>query len=144
MYSVIQVLPFLIDLSGSIHYGKWDIEIYYYYVTVSAFSSMNEFHICGCPNVKYIYIYNCNVFLVNCPFITFSLVSKKNFNWSIANLQCCVFHIQQSDSVLHIHILFFPYNLFHYDLFQDIESSSPNFIVGPCHLSILYVIVCIC
>ena len=63
---------------------KWDIEIYHYCVTVSAFSSMNAFHMCGCPNVKYIYIYNCNMFLMNWPFIAFFLVYKKIFNWCIA------------------------------------------------------------
>ena len=47
--------------------------------------------------------------------------------------------IQQSDSV--IDILF--HILFHFGLSQDIEYSSLCYTVGPCCLSILYVIVCI-
>ena len=36
------------------------------------------------------------------------------------------------------------YILFHYGLSQDIEYGSPRYTVGPCDLSILYVIVGIC
>ena len=50
--------------------------------------------------------------------------------------------VQQSDSVIHICILFLI--LFHYGLSQDIESSSLCYTVGPCCLSILYILVCIC
>ena len=45
-------------------------------------------------------------------------------------------------SYTHIQILF--YIIFHYDLSQDIEYSSLCNTVGPCWLSILYIIVCIC
>ena len=49
---------------------------------------------------------------------------------------------QQSDSVIHvIYILF--HILFHYGISQDIEYSSLCYTVGPCCLSILYIIVCI-
>ena len=34
--------------------------------------------------------------------------------------------------------------LFHYGLLQDTEYSSLCYTVGPCCLSILYIIVCIC
>ena len=34
--------------------------------------------------------------------------------------------------------------LFHYRLLQDIENSSLSYTVGPCCLSILYTVVCIC
>ena len=50
--------------------------------------------------------------------------------------------VQQSDSVLHVYILF--HILSHYGLSQDIEYSSLGYTVGPCCLSILYIIVCIC
>ena len=43
---------------------------------------------------------------------------------------------------IYIHILF--HILFHYGLSQDIEYSSLCYTVGPCCLSILYIIVCIC
>ena len=42
----------------------------------------------------------------------------------------------------YIYILFLI--LFHYGLSQDIENSSLHYTVGPCCLSILYIVVCIC
>ena len=45
--------------------------------------------------------------------------------------------IQQSDSVIHIYILF--HIIFHYGLSQDIEYSFLCYTVGPCCLSILYI-----
>ena len=50
--------------------------------------------------------------------------------------------VQQSDSVVHIYILF--HILFHYGLSQDIGYSPLCCTVGPCCLSILDIIVCIC
>ena len=50
--------------------------------------------------------------------------------------------VQQSDSVLHVYILFqihFPYRFL-----QNIECSSLGYTVGPCWLSILYLVVCLC
>ena len=41
---------------------------------------------------------------------------------------------QQSDSIIHIYILFQIH--FHYRLLQDIEYSSLCYTVGPCYLSI--------
>ena len=49
--------------------------------------------------------------------------------------------VQQSDSVKHMYV--YIYILFHYGLSQDIESTSLRYPVGPCCLSILYIIVCI-
>ena len=54
--------------------------------------------------------------------------------------------VQQSDSVIHIYriyiyILF--YILFHYRLLHVIEYSFLCYTVGPCYLSILYIVVCI-
>ena len=43
----------------------------------------------------------------------------------------------------YIYILFLFQILFHYRLLQDIEYSSLCYTVGPCCLSILYVVVCI-
>ena len=53
--------------------------------------------------------------------------------------------VQQNDSVIHIYIYiyFFFYIFFHYRLFQDIEYSSMCYTIGPCWLSVLYIIVCI-
>ena len=47
--------------------------------------------------------------------------------------------IEQSDSVIHIYILFLDSFL----LVKDIEYSSLHYTVGACKLSSLYVIVCI-
>ena len=56
--------------------------------------------------------------------------------------------VQQSDSV--IYTIYIIYNIyisfqvtFHYRLLQDIEYSSLCYTVGPCCLSILYIVVCI-
>ena len=43
---------------------------------------------------------------------------------------------------IRIYILF--HTLFHYGLSQDIEYSSPCYTIGPCCLSVLYKILCIC
>ena len=47
--------------------------------------------------------------------------------------------VQKSDSVIHAYTLFIFF--FHYGLSQDIEYSSLCYTVGPCCLSILYIIV---
>ena len=44
--------------------------------------------------------------------------------------------------ILQVYILF--HILFHYGLLQDIKYSSLCYTVGPCCLSILYIVVCIC
>ena len=72
-------------------------------------------------------------------YFIFLILSK--YSWS----QCCVdFCCAQSDSVICIYILL--HVLFHYGLSQDIEwyTVGPWYIVGPCCLSILYIVVCIC
>ena len=48
--------------------------------------------------------------------------------------------IQQSDSGIYVHTLFFSI-LFHYSLSQDIEYSSLCYTANPCCLSILYMVV---
>ena len=55
--------------------------------------------------------------------------------------------VQQGDSdiyiiYIHTHNLF--HVLFHYGLLQDIEYSSLCYTVGPCCLSIWYIVLCIC
>ena len=56
--------------------------------------------------------------------------------------------VQQSDLATYIHIYICIYTLFqilfHYRLLEDIEHSSLCYTVGPCWLSILYIVVCIC
>ena len=51
--------------------------------------------------------------------------------------------VQKSDVILYIHVYILVHILFHYSLSQDIEYNSLGYIVGPCCLSILYVVVCI-
>ena len=51
--------------------------------------------------------------------------------------------VQRSDSVIHMGTFFFKI-LFHYGLLQDIEYRFVCCKVGPCWLSILYLIVSIC
>ena len=50
--------------------------------------------------------------------------------------------LQQSDSVIDIYFLF--HILYHYGLLQDAEYSSLGYTVGPCCLSNLYILICIC
>ena len=65
------------------------------------------------------------------------------FFWSIVGLQCFRCTSQWfSYTYIYISILF--QILFHYRLLQDIEYSSLCHTVGPCWLSILYIVVCIC
>ena len=45
--------------------------------------------------------------------------------------------VQQSDSAIHIYILF--HSLFHYGLSQDIGYSSLCYTVGPCHRTLLFI-----
>ena len=66
------------------------------------------------------------------------------FYWRIVDLQCSVSFccLAKWFSYTYTYILF--HILFHDGLSQDIEYSSLCYKVGPCCLSILYVIVCIC
>ena len=52
--------------------------------------------------------------------------------------------VQQSDSVLHTYMSILFQILCPYMLLQDTEHSSQCYRVGPCWLSILYIVVCIC
>ena len=67
------------------------------------------------------------------------------FNWNIVDLQCCIGFrcTAQWFSYTYIYIYFFQI-LFPYRLLQNIEYSSLCYTVGPCWLSILYIVGCIC
>ena len=52
--------------------------------------------------------------------------------------------VQQSESVIHIHISTLLQTLFPYRSLQCAEKSSLCYTVGPHQLSILYIVVCIC
>ena len=52
--------------------------------------------------------------------------------------------VQQSDSVIHIHVSILFQILFPFRLLQSIEQSSLCYTVDPCRLSILNIVVCIC
>jgi len=56
----------------------------------------------------------------------------------------CQFLLYSKVMQLYIYIYILFHILFHYGLPQDIEESSLVCAIGPCCLSILYVIVCIC
>ena len=69
------------------------------------------------------------------------------FYWSIVDLQCCVnfCYIAKWSSYIYIYVYICNLHiLFHDGLSQDTEHSSLCSTVGPCCLSLLYVIVCIC
>ena len=52
--------------------------------------------------------------------------------------------VQQSDSVIHIHVSIVFQILFLFRLLQNTEQSSLCYTVGPCLLSILNIVVCTC
>ena len=52
--------------------------------------------------------------------------------------------VQQSDSVIHIHVSILFQILFPFRLLQNTEQSSLCYTVGPCRLSILNIVVCTC
>ena len=52
--------------------------------------------------------------------------------------------IQKSDSVINIHVSILFQILFPFRLLQSIEQRSLWYTVGPCWLSILHIVVCIC
>ena len=45
---------------------------------------------------------------------------------------------------VYVCVCVFFFSLFHYVLLQDIEYSALCYAVGPCYLSILYMVVCVC
>ena len=51
--------------------------------------------------------------------------------------------VQQSDSVIHIHVSILFQIRFPFSLLQHIEQSSLCYTVGPCWLPILNIVVCI-
>ena len=55
-----------------------------------------------------------------------------------------IYYVTYTLYVYYIYIYILFYILFHYGLSQDIDYSSLCYMVGPCYLSILYIIVCIC
>ena len=74
-----------------------------------------------------------------CFFFNFNLLFiQVSLNYNVVLITA----VQQSDPIKYIYILF--HVLFHCGLSQDIEYSSLSCTVGPCWLSILYIIVCIC
>ena len=52
--------------------------------------------------------------------------------------------VQQSDSVINVHVSILFQILFPFRLLQSTEQSSLGSTVGPCWLSILYIAVCTC
>ena len=52
--------------------------------------------------------------------------------------------VQQSDSVIHVHVSILFQILFSFILLHNIEQSSLCYTVGPCWLSILNIAVCTC
>ena len=61
-------------------------------------------------------------------------------HWTTREFPVLVSSVQQSDSVLPTYIFILFQILFHYRLLQDIEYSSLCYTVGPCWLSILYIV----
>ena len=85
-----------------------------------------------------------NVYQILCPEVQLFFFFF-NFYWSIVDLQCCFSSgVQQSESVIHIHISTLFQILFPYRSLQSIGQSSLCYTAGPCWLSILNIAVCTC
>ena len=75
-----------------------------------------------------------------------------SFCWSIVELQCCVNYCYTAKwlSYTYIYVCIIYIYMFFFIFFsvmalsQDIEYSCLLYTVGPCFLSILYILVCIC
>ena len=79
--------------------------------------------------------YLANNFFVSVLLLPFIKKILLKYNWfSVALISA----VQQSDTFILFHVLF------HLDLSQGIDYISLCYTVGPCCLSILYIIVCIC
>ena len=79
------------------------------------------------------------------------LDATQRLNDDIAGLPCRVsFRWQRSDSATHIYLFFFVFFplvfsiFFPHRLLQDIKCRSLCYTVGPCWLSILYIVVYVC
>ena len=71
------------------------------------------------------------------------LISSIQQSYLVIFINICIyilFHILYL--YVYMYILFHIH--FHYDLSQESEYDSLGFTVGPCCLSILYIIVCLC
>ena len=65
--------------------------------------------------------------------------------WNLVDLRCCVTFRCTVKWFSYIYVcIFFFYILFHYRLLQDTGYNSLCYTVGPCWLSIFYIVVCIC
>ena len=71
-------------------------------------------------------------------------IIKKYIEVLLINNVVLVSGVQQSDSVIHIHVSILFQVLFPLRLLQNIELSSLCYTVGPCWLSILGIAVCTC
>jgi len=77
-----------------------------------------------------------------------SLTFKNHFSsfsdWSLVDLQCAVSFRRTAQWFCYTHTHFLFQILFHYRLLHDTEYSSLHHTVGPCWLSISYIVVWIC
>ena len=76
--------------------------------------------------------------------IKLPLFFKNLFYWTIVDLQHCVSFRCTANWFCYTYVYILFHILFRDGLSQDIEYSSLCGTVGPCCLSILYIIVCIC
>ena len=82
-------------------------------------------------------------FLILIFFLTF-LCFLKMFYWSTVDLKYHVSFRYAAKWFIYIYIYILFHILFRYRLLHDIECSSLFYTVGPCCLSILYIVVCVC
>ena len=104
-----------------------------------------------CPSVEEWYIHTVEYFLAlkrkEVLSTCFYMAETFFFNFYFIlqySSQCCVSGVQHSDSVIHLHVSILFQILFPFRLLQNIEQRSLCYTVGPCWLSILNIVVCVC
>ena len=105
------------------------------------------------PHFLTLFFFNLKIFCLIRKIIYFYLVGfayflsffKINFYWSIADLQSCVSFCCTAKWISYMYTYIHSFlDSIPYRLLQNIEYSSLCYTVGPCFLSILYIVVCIC
>ena len=111
---------------------------------ISAQSNIRKNHFLYKCVTIYMYI---NVSIVSCLLYPFFKGNMYFFNFYFIleiNNVVLVSGVQQSDSVIHIHVSILFQILFPFRLLQNIEQSSLCYTVGHCWLYVLNIDVCTC
>ena len=132
MLSLVRNLQTVFQGSCAILYSygnEWEFQVLYMLVSIWCYHSVLDFgHSSACVVVSHWVFFNC-FFYTGVELID-----------NVVLLSA----VQQSDSVIHIHVFILFQILFPFRLLHNIEQSSLYYTVGHCWLSILSMVVCTC